>query len=309
MIEDTTGNSSTDEKDFFDEVAESVVDDSGDFFDDLEKDVNGIVYDAENDSTNTNERVTPEERQNLDVGSAVTEDSAASGGIDWDSENNPYKKRYSDSSREAGRLKGKLDDLGQYDAIIDVMKKDPTLVNKVRDHLQNPNPVSTKEALNLPEDFVFDADEALANPKSPSAKVLDTYVSRVVDSKTAKTEQKIHNTIASENNKRANAAEAEAWRQKNNMSKEEFANMMNKASEHTIGYDDINLILNGATVKKNVAKNAKADVQKQMSAARRNAPPTASAVGSVGANENMTEDDKIFSALKGLDNNSNLFDS
>jgi hypothetical protein len=309
MNKDNTSNSSTNDDDFFAEVADSVMDDSGNFFEDLEKNVNGIVFDAEENSTKTTERVTPEEQSNLNVGSVVTEDSAASGGIDWDSANNPYKQRYSDSSREAGKLKGRLDDLGQYDAIIDVMKKDPTLVTKVKDHLQNPQSTNAKESLNLPDDFVFDADEAIGNPQSPSAKVLDTYVSRVVDSKVAKTEQKVQNTIASENNKRANAAEASSWMRKNNMSQQDFGQMMDKAANHSIGYDDINLILNGATVKRNVANSAKADVQKQMSTARKNAPPTASAIGSTGTNEGMTEDDRVFSALKSLDNNSNLFDS
>tara|TARA_Y100000401_G_scaffold116900_1_gene123869 strand:- start:4767 stop:5708 length:942 start_codon:yes stop_codon:yes gene_type:complete len=313
-MEETTGNSNnTEDNNFFDEVADSVMDDSGNFFDDLEKEVNGVVFDdttQENSKTNKQNEVTPEVQQTIDPGTVVNEDSAVNGGIDWDSDTNPYKKRYSDSSREAQQLKAKVDDLGQYDAIIDVMKKDPTLVDKVRDHLQGGGkPTSVKEAFKLPEDFVFDADEALGNPNSDSAKVFDAYIDKAVQQRVAQTEARVNNTIASENSKRQNAAEAEAWRKQNNMSKEDFAIMMDKASQHTINYDDINLILNGAEVKKNVAKGTKANIRKQMNQARKNAPPTASGVGSMDTSMDITEDDKIFSALKSLDSTETLFDS
>ena len=315
-MEENTGNSTQTEQkdDFFDEVAGSVMDDSGNFFEDLEKEVNGIAYDGdaveENSNANEQNMVTPQEQQAIDPGAADREDSAVNGGIDWDSESNPYKKRYSDSSREAQQLKAKVDDLGQYDAIIDVMKKDPTLVDTVRNHLQSGGkPTSVKEAFKLPEDFVFDADEALGNPSSDSAKVFDAYIDRAVKQRVAQTEARVNNTIANENTKRQNAAEAEAWRKRNKMSKQDFAAMMDKAAGHTINYDDINLILNGAQVKKNVEKATKANVSKQMSNARKNAPPTASGVGSMNAGNDITEDDKIFSALKSLDNTDNLFDS
>lgn len=312
MKDKTSNSNNTEDSGFFDEVADSVMDDSGNFFDDLEKEVNGVVFDdtSENSKANEQTMVTPETQQTIDPGTVVSEDSAVQGGIDWDSDTNPYKKRYSDSSREAQNLKARVDDLGQYDAIIDVMKKDPTLVDKVRDHLQGNNkPTSVKEALNVPEDFVFDADEALSNPNSTSAQVFDRYIDKAVTQRVAQSEAKVNNKIANENNKRQNAAEAEAWRQQNNMSKEDFASMMDKAAGHNIDYDDINLILNGNTVKKNVAKNANDNIRKQMNQARKNAPPTASGVGSMNASMDISEDDKIFSALQNLDKTDNLFDS
>lgn len=44
-------------------------------------------------------------------------------GIDWESENNPYKMRYSDSSRENSKNQQIIKENEQYAAIINVMKK------------------------------------------------------------------------------------------------------------------------------------------------------------------------------------------
>ena len=81
------------------------------------------------------------------------------------------QKRYSDSSREAQRLNGKLKEIEPYMPILDAMKEDPNLIKHVRNYFEGggQTPVSMKETLQLPEDFVFDADEAFSTPDSDSA--------------------------------------------------------------------------------------------------------------------------------------------
>ena len=301
-------NEGNSENTFFDDVAEGVMSDS-DFFEDLEQSANGAIYDdgAIDSTEDTTNKVTPEV-QPPPMAEEVNEDSAISGGIDWDSDSNPYKKRYSDSSREAQNLKTKVDDDAQYSAIIDVMKQDPALIDKVRSHINGEQPKNIREALNVPEDFVFDADEAFSDPNSPSAKLFNAAVDSKVQGQIAASEQKVVNSIANEKAEAANKADAERWMNDNKMSSDDFTTMMDKASNHKISYDDINLILNGANVKKNVAKQAKSSVTKQMANARKNAPPTASHTGSVNTGD-ISEDDRIFDALKNLDEGNNLFDS
>ena len=88
MTEEQKGNSNASQDVF----------DSDDFFGSLEDSVNGIVADGEDQSTPT--QVTQQ-----DGGSEqVTHNTSQGSTVDWENENNPYKKRYKDSSREAIKM-------------------------------------------------------------------------------------------------------------------------------------------------------------------------------------------------------------
>jgi hypothetical protein len=271
--------------------------DSGNFFDDLEKNVNSVVYDDVQDDSATSEQVTSvESGQNSD----------ASKGVDWDSDDNPYKKRYSDSSREAQKLAQTNKDNEQYGAIINVMKKDPKLIETVQDYLQNGGqPQSVKEQYKLGDDFVFDPDDAFSNPQSQSAQVFDRVVEKIVDRKVQQAENNMSNKIQQTEADRGKRAEARQWMKNNNMTEKEFASMMDKADKHKITYDDINLILNKDRVQQNVANSTKKQMAEQMKNAR-TVPQTASAVNSAETGEVAVED-QIFNAMKGLDSTDNLF--
>ena len=82
--------------------------DSDNFFDDLEKQVNKGIYDESVDEGNTTapEQATPPSKV-----------VSKSNGVDYESDDNPYKKRYSDSSREAQKLAAKSRENEPYDAI------------------------------------------------------------------------------------------------------------------------------------------------------------------------------------------------
>jgi hypothetical protein len=271
--------------------------DSGNFFDDLEKNVNSVVYDDVQDDSATSEQVTSvESGQNSD----------ASKGVDWDSDDNPYKKRYSDSSREAQKLAQTNKDNEQYGAIINVMKKDPKLIETVQDYLQNGGqPQSVKEQYKLGDDFVFDPDDAFSNPQSQSAQVFDRVVENIVDRKVQQAENNMSSKIQQTEADRTKRAEARQWMKNNNMTEKEFASMMDKADKHKITYDDINLILNKDRVQQNVANSTKKQMAEQMKNAR-TVPQTASAVNSAETGEVAVED-QIFNAMKGLDSTDNLF--
>jgi translation initiation factor 2 beta subunit (eIF-2beta)/eIF-5 len=259
---------------------------SDNYFEQLERQVNGEIY----DDAPKEEQVTPE------ASTQETQDSmeGSSTAGDWESDDNPYKKRYSDSSRENAKNQQIIESNSQYNALIDVMKKDPGLVDTVRGYLESGGQQSQK----LPEDFIFDPDEAFADPSSTSAKVFTGAVQNIVDRAVRQSSNEISSRITNEKQEAAKNAEADAWRQANNMSEEDFAAMMDKATNHQISYDDINLILNGATVKKNVAKNTKKDVINQMKNVRKT-PNTVSATGSADTTD-ITEEDQVFNAIKSL---------
>lgn len=271
--------------------------DSGNFFDDLDKNVNSAVVDEgiQSDSA-VSEQVTSE---------PSVQNSKSSVDVDWDSESNPYKKRYSDSSREAQKLANANKENEQYGALINVMKKDPKLIETVQSYLEKGGNVSVKEAQNLPEDFVFDPDEAFTNPQSPSAQVFDKVVENIVDRKVNQSENNMKNAISQTEAARTKRAEARKWMKENKMSEQDFASMMDKADKHKITYDDINLILNRDRVQQNVANSTKKDMVEQMKNAR-SVPQTASAMGGADTGEIAVED-QIFNAMKGLDSSDNLF--
>ena len=153
---------------------------SEDFFGELEQQVNGGVADE-------NFIPTSETQQDTGTEESVTqqEPEGSNNTVDWDSEDNPYKKRYSDSSREAQRLNTDIKDLKPFVPVLEAMKNDSGLVEHVRDYLVNGGqPTKTvAEKLNLKEDFVFDGNEAVTDPNSDSAKVFNAQVDTVVNNK------------------------------------------------------------------------------------------------------------------------------
>ena len=142
--------------------------DSGDFFESLDREVNGMILDEDNTVEAAETQVT----QETDPAPVVVTDDHQH---DWE-------KRYKDSSSEAQRLKAQLDESSQYDPIINRLKTDTGMVEAIKNYIDNGNkPQDVKQALNLPEDFVFDLDDAMGNSDSMSAKALEHTISGVVD--------------------------------------------------------------------------------------------------------------------------------
>ena len=147
-------------------VDDAVFGSADSFFDSLEDDVNGIIHDDVNEA-----KVTPEMDPNANNQSQETQVSNSSTenqDIDW-------KKRYSDSSREAQKMQAELNELKPYVPVLDAMKKDSRLVDHVRGYFQKGGdvPTNVKEQLKLDEDFEFDTDEMVNNPNSDSRKVFN----------------------------------------------------------------------------------------------------------------------------------------
>ena len=218
-----------------------------------------------------------------------------------------WEKRYKDSSKEAVRWRDAYKQVEKFVPVLDAMKKDSGLVEHVRDYLVNGGrPAQTvQEKLNLKEDFVFDQHEAMTNPDSDSAKVMNAHVDGLVQNRV--------NNLLTEEQKRAQALQqAKAkqqeeleFKQKHNMSDEDFNSFKSKASSHVMTLDDINHIVNRDQAAANVAQSTKQDMLNQMKNVR-NMPTSASGANSQG--ENKSFDQEVFDSILGFNNETdNLF--
>jgi len=227
--------------------------------------------------------------------------------VGWDDDGNPYKKRYQDSSREAVKLREQYKEIEPFVPVLDAMKNDSGLVEHVREYLVNggSTPKSVQEQFGLDEDFVFDANEAMTEPESDSAKVLNAQVDKVV-------ENRVGQIVKHEKHRqqKANAAKIQNemeddFRKKKGMTDDEFDSFKGRAQKHVLTLEDIDYLLNRDQANANVVQSTKNDMLTQMKNVR-NIPPTAS-----GANSQTEESDPnnaLFDGLLGLDGElDNLF--
>ena len=295
MSEDTQGNSTTDTQQ---EVAENAVFDSSDnFFDNLDQSVNGMV--SEGEETQKTTEVTRSESDTEQV--THKESQSAPNNVDWE-------KRYKDSSKEAVKMSQQLNDLKPFVPVLDAMKRDSGLVDHVRSYLENggkPNE-SVKDRLGLDEDFVFDQQEAIENPDSDSAKLMQAHIDGLVQSR-------VNNVLTRE---KQNAQQMHPrfmqqkqetdFMQKNGMTPEEFNQFKTEAKSRKLPLDDIHFLINKDKTVKNVANNTKQDMLNQMKNVR-NIPTSSSDSNNQGSNKKST-DDSVFDGMAGLDGDlDNLF--
>ena len=290
------------EADSIDQIQDNIAnsDSTDNFFESLEKSVNGQIQDdgpheVTQGQTSGSEQVTHEQQ---DVGS----------NSEVQPENSPgWEKRYKDSSREAVKLKEQLNDLKPFIPVLDAMKQDSGLVNHVRDYLTGGGQPSKtiQEQLNLGEDFVFDQQEAMTNPDSDSAKVMNAHVDRLVQTRVGQVLQSEKQNAQALQAKVQKQRDEEAFRQKHNMSEEQFAEFVGKAKTHVLSLDDINYLLNRDKAATNTANATRNDMLNQMKNVQ-NMPTSASGANSQSQPKNP--DNNIFDGILGLDGGlDNLF--
>tara|TARA_Y100001963_G_C6785839_1_gene452686 strand:+ start:2557 stop:3444 length:888 start_codon:yes stop_codon:yes gene_type:complete len=267
------------------------------FFDALDDNVNGMVSE---DSPVENKEATP----NVDPPK-----STAESGSEAISDDENWKKRYSDSSREAQKMKAELDGLKPYVPVLDAMKQDSGLVEHVRDYIKNGGK-DVKDALNLGDDFTFDTEELIDDPSSKSRKVFNAMVDGVVKERTGEMMQEQEMARNKQQQKMAIHQQAEEFRTRNGLSKEQMADFLNKAQDRfskggPLSFDDMYSLINRDGVNQNVARATKEDMLTQMKNVR---TIPASQGNANNAGEKSSPDDDLFDALKGVDGNlDNMF--
>jgi len=279
------------------EVMDTMVEDSNaDFFDALETQVNGAIQDAPAEQAEIQgsvpEQVTPE----MDTGSREVPQTP-----NWEDESNPYKVRYSDSSRENTRIKAKNDKLEPYESLINVLEQDAELVDVVRGYLDKGTKPDMKQSLDLGDDFVFDMDEAISDPNSKSAEVLNTMVDKRAD-------KRVGDRITAERQKAQQAAQKRNLQSQtkqfvdaNKMTKDEFSELSKWAQTHQLSWDDINFLKNRDKANAKIANNSKQEVLDQMKTVQ-SVPATASTAGGENPGE-RDHNDSIFDLIQKADNN------
>ena len=268
------------------------VDSSDDFFSIIEDQVNGAIYDtAEESSSDGPEQVTQKkEEQKVGVD-------------EWESEDNPYKKRYGDSTKEAQKLNDEIKTLKPFVPILEAMKKDNNLVEYVKDYLLKggaPAP-SIQENLGVDEDFEFNGTEAIKNPESDSAKVLDAHVDELVKRRIKQMVQGQMKNVKAANMAEDRRTKEAEFKLKHKMTDEEFAGMVEKAKKHTMSLDDIYYLTNRDKIDSNIADSARADVMKQMKNVQ-DIPKTIGSVNSLGKTS-KSDDDSIFDSILSSERN------
>lgn len=285
-------------------VDDAVFGSADSFFDSLEDDVNGIIHDDVNEA-----KVTPEMDPNANNQSQETQVSNSSTenqDIDW-------KKRYSDSSREAQKMQAELNELKPYVPVLDAMKKDSRLVDHVRGYFQKGGdvPTNVKEQLKLDEDFEFDTDEMVNNPNSDSRKVFNSMVDNIVQTRASQIIQQQETQSKEAQSKEMIKREALAFKERHKMDADEFTAFLDTAKQKfankgRLSFDDMYLLINRASVNQNVANATKEDMLTQMKNVR-DIPTSQGGTNNAG-NPNASPDDGVFDALIDVDGNlDNMF--
>ena len=241
-----------------------------------------------------NEGILEQEDEPADMQSERVEETSEMS-PETNSQEHDWEKRYSDSSDEARRLNGRLGELEPYVPVLDAMRKDPNLVSHVRNYFEGggSTPKTVTEQLGLNDDFIFDADEAVTDSNSDSAKVLQTTIDGVVQQRLGK--------FAQEQESQVNRVTAEKeFKTKHDMNDNEWKEFISFANSRSLSLDDIYYLKNRQNRDKNVANSARKDMTEQMKRVRQK-PQSASAVGGASRSDDVSQDDQVFNSILGLD--------
>ena len=251
---------------------------SGDFFESLDNSVNGGILDSEYSQSTS---------QNLDDNT-----SASPSGVPEQSED-ALQKRYSDSSREAKRLNGKLTEIEPYMPILDAMREDPNLIQHVRNYFEGGGqaPESMAQNMELPEDFSFDPDDAFSDPKSDSAKVFGATVDGIV-------QRRLNNELGKQKTENQRLARETAFKSKANMTEDEWSTFVDFAKNKSLELDDIYYLMKRKERESNIADNARDQVATQMKKVQQQ-PRSLATAGSTQVEQ--SQDDQVFDTLLGID--------
>ena len=251
---------------------------SGDFFESLDTSVNSGIIDSEYSQSTS---------QDLGDNTPASPSGVQEQGDD------ALQKRYSDSSREAKRLNGKLTEIEPYMPILDAMREDPNLIQHVRNYFEGGGqaPESMAQNMELPEDFSFDPDDAFTDPKSDSAKVFGATVDGIV-------QRRLNNELGKQKTENQRLARETAFRQKVDMTEDEWSTFVDFAKNKSLELDDIYYLMKRKERESNIADNARQQVATQMRKVQEQ-PRSLATAGSVPVE--TSQDDQVFDTLLGID--------
>ena len=251
---------------------------SNDFFESLDNQVNGGIL--EPSQPTSVESGNTQSSPNVEVQNEVP-----------DSNLDTLQKRYSDSSREAKRLNGKLKEIEPYMPILDAMREDPNLISHVRNYFEGGGqaPQSMNQQLNLDEDFVFDADEAFSKPDSDSAKVLGATIDGIV-------QRRLGNALKTQKSENARLTKETQFKQKMNMDDNQWAEFVDFAKSKSLELEDIYFLMNRKNRDEQIADSTRQEIHNKMKEVQQQ-PATLATQGSAVVEQ--SSDDKVFDTILG----------
>jgi hypothetical protein len=256
-----------------------------DFFAALDESVNGGILDETSqltsDSNSDNTLTSPSEVQpHVETNPEV---------VDVDT----MQKRYSDSSREARRLNGKLQELEPYMPILDAMRDDPNLITHVRNYFEGggQTPQNMAQKLNLPEDFVFDAEDAFGTPESDSAKVLGATIDGIV-------QRRLGKALTGQRSENHRLAKEASFRQQHELNDEEWGTFVDFAKSKSLELEDIYYLMNRKNRDNKIASKTRNEMRNKMREVQE-IPSSLETTG--GAQVEKSPDDRVFEALLGAE--------
>ena len=203
------------------------------------------------------------------------------------------QKRYSDSSREAKRLNSKLQELKPYMPVLEAMRDDPNLITHVRNYFEGggQTPQNMAEKLKLPEDFVFDADDAFSTPDSDSAKVLGATIDGIV-------QRRLGKELRGQRTENQKLAKETSFRQKHNISDDEWDVFVDFAKSKSLELEDIYYLMNRSNRDEKIASSARQEVHDKMREVEK-LPSSLATTG--GTQVEKSTDDRVFDSILGVD--------
>ena len=254
---------------------------SDDFFAELDNSVNSGIIDEPLPSTS-----------NINSDNTLSSPSEVQSEV---SNNNveTIQKRYSDSSREAKRLNSKLQELKPYMPVLEAMRDDPNLITHVRNYFEGggQTPQNMAEKLKLPEDFVFDADDAFSTPDSDSAKVLGATIDGIV-------QRRLGKELRGQRTENQKLAKETSFRQKYNISDDEWDVFVDFAKSKSLELEDIYYLMNRSNRDEKIASSARQEVHDKMREVEK-LPSSLATTG--GTQVEKSTDDRVFDSILGVD--------
>jgi len=175
--------------------------------------------------------------------------------------------------------------------ILDAMREDPNLISHVRNYFEGGGqaPQSMNQQLNLDEDFVFDPDEAFQKPDSDSAKVMGATIDGIV-------QRRLNNTLQTQKTENAKMAKEAQFKQKMNMSDEEWSEFTDFAKSKSLELEDIYYLMNRKNRDSQIADSTRQEIHDKMREVQ-SQPSTLATQGSVSVEKST--DDNVFDTILG----------
>lgn len=259
-----------------------------DYFDRLENEIDGGIFDEPTEHFD-NKNLDSEEDDSVDNTPQQYDDEVD----DIAKELENTKKRYESSSREAKRLNKRVQELEQFEPLIESLREHPELVDMVANYLENGG--NANQGLGLPEDFVFDMNEALSNPSSDSAKALDFIVDKKLQAKNKDAESK------SEFNR-----QIEQLKQTANASDEDVEDLIDWAKGYKLTLNDLYTIKNMSERDRKVARKM---IEERTAKARQVREDNIRSLGSRGKHVDKEEspEQAMFKIMKQYSDGMDIF--